>query len=92
MLVKLFLYYIGSDSNLGHFISNIDLLLILIALGSALGVYFITDIKEYECLVRDEEYDLSRRISQVGVTRLIVIIYIYYIYFKHHTQCMYYVV
>ena len=65
MLVKLFLYYIGSVSNLGHFIGNIETLGMLIALISATVVYFITDIKEFECLERDEQYQSSRRFSQV---------------------------
>lgn len=65
MLVKLFLYYIESSSNLGHFIGNIDLAGLVIALGSGTVVYFLTDIKDYDCLERDEQYQSSRRFSQV---------------------------
>lgn len=65
MLVKLFLYYIKSESNLGHFIGNIDIILLLIAIVSGTAVYFATDVKEYDCLTRDYSYDESRKICQV---------------------------
>lgn len=65
MLVKLFLYYIKSESNLGHFIGNIDLLLLFIAIVSATAVYFITDVKKFECLERDDSYDKTRLFCHV---------------------------
>lgn len=68
MLVKIFLRYIGSDSNLGHFIGNIDVLLMTIALVCAVVVYFITDFKDFDCLERDEQYKSSRRFSQVRIS------------------------